>query len=321
MADTPIQIAVAGIGKIARDQHLPAIAASPAFELAGVVSAHADDLGVPAFRSIEALVAALPEVRALAICTPPIGRRALIAEAFRAGLHVLIEKPPAATLAEAEGFAVLAGAAGSGFYATWHAREAPAVAPARAWLAGKRLRRAEINWLEDVRVWHPGQQWIWQPGIGVFDPGINAFSIATHILPAPLAVQEAVLHFPENREAPIAAELTLADGNGAPVDVHFSFDQQGPQRWDIRVETDAGVLDLVEGGNRLLIDGAPVPVPHLPEYHRIYANFAGIVADARIDADLAPFRLVADAFLLGTRRTVVPFFDEIEQQNIKRMTI
>lgn len=316
-----IPIAIAGIGKIARDQHLPAIAASPAFELAAVVSAHADDLDVPAFRTIEALVAALPHVRAVAICTPPIGRHALIAEAFRAGLHVLIEKPPAATLAEAEAFAALAAAAGRGFYATWHAREAPAVEPARLWLADKRVRRAEINWLEDVRVWHPGQQWIWRPGIGVFDPGINALSIATHILPAPLAVQQAVLHFPENRDAPIAAELALADGDGAPVDVHFSFDQQGPQRWDIRVETDQGVLDLVEGGNRLRIDGAPVPVPHLPEYHRIYARFAEIVADARIDADLAPFRLVADAFLLGTRRTVASFLDQISPENQKRMAV
>ncbi len=297
----PILIAVAGVGKIARDQHLPAIAVSSAFELAGVVSAHAEDLGVPAFATIEALAAALPEVRAVAICTPPIERRALIAAAFDAGLHVLIEKPPATTLAEAESFAPLAMAAGRGFYATWHAREAPAVAPARAWLAGKRVRRAEIHWLEDVRVWHPGQQWIWSPGIGVFDPGINALSIATHLLPAPFAVQEAVLHFPENRDAPIAAELALAVGNGAPVDVHFSFDQQGPQRWDIRVETDQGVLDLVEGGNRLLIDGQPVPIPHLPEYHRIYARFADLVSRAGIDADMAPFRLVADAFLLGTQ--------------------
>jgi D-galactose 1-dehydrogenase len=42
-----------------------------------------------------------------------------------------------------------------------------------------------VIWREDVRVWHPGQDWIWQPGgLGVFDPGINALSIITHILPA-----------------------------------------------------------------------------------------------------------------------------------------
>ena len=32
--------------------------------------------------------------------------------------------------------------------------------------------------------WHPGQEWIWQAGgFGVFDPGINALSIVTRILP------------------------------------------------------------------------------------------------------------------------------------------
>ena len=48
----------------------------------------------------------------------------------------------------------------------------------------------EILWHEDVHKWHPGQQWIWEPGgFGVFDPGINAFSIATKIFPGGLFVQ------------------------------------------------------------------------------------------------------------------------------------
>ena len=51
------------------------------------------------------------------------------------------------------------------------------------WLAGRTIRRVECTWKEDVRVWHPGQAWIWEPGIGVFDPGINALSVLTRILP------------------------------------------------------------------------------------------------------------------------------------------
>ena len=42
--------------------------------------------------------------------------------------------------------------------------------------------------------WHPGQEWIWQAGgFGVFDPGINALSIMTKILPAPVFVRRADL--------------------------------------------------------------------------------------------------------------------------------
>ena len=59
-------------------------------------------------------------------------------------------------------------------------------------MAKARLKRHHVNflkvtWKEDVRKWHPGQEWIWQPGgFGVFDPGINALSIVTKILPEPI---------------------------------------------------------------------------------------------------------------------------------------
>ena len=93
-------------------------------------------------------------------------------------------------------------------FATWHSRFAHAVAPARAWLDGRTVRSARISWKEDVRHWHPGQAWIWQPaGFGVFDPGINALSILTEILPGAFMVREATLTFPENRDTPIAATL------------------------------------------------------------------------------------------------------------------
>ena len=40
-----------------------------------------------------------------------------------------------------------------------------------------------IDWRESVRKWHPGQEWVWEPGgFGVCDPGINAMSIFTEIM-------------------------------------------------------------------------------------------------------------------------------------------
>ena len=68
---------------------------------------------------------------------------------------------------------------------TWHAQHHATVDAAARALAGKRVASMGIIWHEDVHKWHPGQDWIWQPGgFGVFDPGINAFSIATRISPA-----------------------------------------------------------------------------------------------------------------------------------------
>lgn len=300
------RIAVLGVGKIARDQHLPAIAASPDFTLAGVVSLERVDLGVPYAATLTQLKAAVPGLAAVSICTPPRGRADLIAEALSLGLDVLVEKPPAATLSEAEGFAGMARAAGRSLFLAWHSREAAGVVPLAAWLEGRRVRSVAIRWREDVRVWHPGQEWIWKPGIGVFDPGINALSILTRLLPGTVEVREARLDFPANRGAPISAELGLASGE-ATITADFSFDQRGTQTWTLAVETDRGSAELLDGGGRLRIDGAEVALADEGEYPRLYARFAAMAGTGAVDADLSPFRLVADAFLLGRRETVGAF--------------
>ncbi len=135
-----IEIAVVGVGKIARDPHLPTIAASDRFTLAGVVSRHADDLGVPAAATLPELKQRVPDLSAVSICTPPIGRAAVIAQAFDLGLDVMVEKPPAATISEAERFADMARAAGRSLYLTWHSREANGVEPLRRWLEGRAIQ-------------------------------------------------------------------------------------------------------------------------------------------------------------------------------------
>ena len=305
---SPIRIALAGIGKIARDQHVPTIAASDRFELAAAVTSHAPPEGVPAFRTIGEMMAADPDIDAIAICTPPIGRRDLIQDALDHSLDVLIEKPPAATISEAAEFLSMARRADRILYATWHSREAAGVEPARRWIEGRTIRRVECAWKEDVRVWHPGQEWIWEPGIGVFDPGINALSVLTHILPAPLELRSAELRFPENRAAPIAADLEYGHDE-ASVSVAFDFDQTGPQTWDIDVFAEDGQLKLSLGASKLAIDGAPVDVGDEGEYARLYRRFADLVDRRECDVDLSPFHHVADAFLLG-RRTIVRPFEE-----------
>lgn len=314
MLEKKTPVAIVGLGKIARDQHLPAIAASDTFMLGGIVSLHTTQAEVPVFRTIRELAAALPEVRAVSICTPPLGRLDLIAEAFACGLDVLMEKPPAATVSEAEHMIALARRHDRVLYLSWHSREAVAVSQARAWLAAHPPRRIRIDWLEDVRVWHPGQEWIWQPGIGVFDPGINALSILTALVDAPMMIA-ATLDFPENREAPIAAALSMTSmgsasgtGTACAIEAAFSFDQHGPQTWTLHAETEDGrSLVLRDGGAALTIDGEEVTTDDDPEYRRLYRHFAALLAQRASDTDIAPLRLVADAFLIGQRRAVAPF--------------
>jgi D-galactose 1-dehydrogenase len=309
------KIALAGIGKIARDQHVPALVASMDWELAATVSRHGSVDGVEAFDDFDTMLEARPDITVISLCMPPVPRFDYARAAILAGRHVMLEKPPGATLSECHALKALARRAGVSLYATWHSREAAMVAPAKAWLAGKTLKSLVVTWKEDVRKWHPGQTWIWQAGgLGVFDPGINALSIVTEILPDPIHIASSELLIPENCETPIAANLTFAHPQGAQVSAEFDFHKEGDQFWNIAIETEQGSLVLSEGGATLSINGvmqsASIGDTALKgEYPRLYANMATLVRARGIDMDLAPMAHVADAFLMGKRVTVEPFIE------------
>jgi len=308
---TVIRVAIVGLGKIARDQHISAIAETAGIELAATVSRNASINGIRHFATLDELLDRVPDIDAVALCTPPQGRQAQAAAALKAGKHVLLEKPPGATVSELTPLIAEARQTGHTLFATWHSRFAPAVEAARAFLAGRQIRSVVVEWKEDVKVWHPGQAWIWEPGgFGVFDPGINALAILTRILPRPFFLTEAELSYPGNRAAPIAANLAFSDGTGLPILAEFDWRQTGPQTWDIRVETDAGRLTLSRGGSRLDHDDRTLVHEQQAEYRGIYQRFVELITSRVSDVDLSPLLHVADAFMLGRRRDVEPFIED-----------
>lgn len=300
------KVALVGIGKIAIDQHVPALTVSPDWELAATVSRKGSVPGVPAFTDFATFLAESPDVPVVSLCLPPVPRFDYAEAALRAGRHVMLEKPPGATLAEVHVLEAMARERGLTLYATWHSRMAHAVAPAKAWLRDKVVHEAHITWREDVRKWHPGQDWVFEPGgMGVFDPGINALSILTEILPKPVHLTRAKLAFPANRQTPIAAQLTFSSN----VTADFDWRQEGPQTWDITVRTERGTLALRMGGNVLEIDGRPTVGENsiMGEYPALYARMASLVREGTSDVDLAPMVHVADALTLGERVTTAEF--------------
>jgi D-galactose 1-dehydrogenase len=300
-------IALVGIGKIALDQHVPALNASPDWTLAATISRKGQVPGIPAFTDFAAFLAERPDIPVVSLALPPVPRYAYAEAALLAGRHVMLEKPPGATLAEVHALHTLARDRGLTLYATWHSRMAHAVAPAKAWLADKRITKAHITWREDVRKWHPGQDWVFEPGgMGVFDPGINALSILTEIMPSPLHLTGAELEFPANRQTPIAARLAFS-GN---VTADFDWRQEGPQTWDIIVSTNGGDLALRMGGNVLEIDGKAIAGENsiMGEYPSLYARMAALVRSGVSEVDLSPMVHVADALTLG-RRVITDAFD------------
>ena len=299
----PLRIAILGFGKIAADQHVPSIAAHPRLELVAT-SSRSGAGPPPSFTDWRKLRAEVEGLEAVAITTPPSARYEIARECIEAGLHVLLEKPPTDTLSEIEDLACLAQGKQVSLFTTWHAQHNPAVAAAAEALAGKRIAQMDIYWHEDVRKWHPGQQWIWEPGgFGVFDPGINAFSIATRIFPGSLFVRSADLHFPENAQTPVAAEIEFAsDIADGPLKCSLDWRRSEGEEWTIAIRTSDGTELRLEGGGSRLLIGGQEQVGHGPgEYPDIYREFVDLIDERRSHVDVAPLRLVADCLLVGRR--------------------
>jgi D-galactose 1-dehydrogenase len=304
----PIKIAIIGYGKIASDQHVPSIAGNPRFELVATSSRSGE--GVEAmFTDWRQLLREVEGLEAVAITTPPSVRHEIARECILAGLHVLLEKPPAATLSEIDDLSCLAEAEGVTLFATWHSRHNPAVAAAAQALAGKRIAELQVVWQEDVHKWHPGQQWIWERGgFGVFDPGINAFSILTAIFPGSIYVRSADLSIPKNAQTPIATEIDFAsDVADGPLHASLDFRRTEGEAWTMDFRTADGVsLKLADGGSRLFIDGEEQKVGGQSEYADIYREFVDLIDERRSSVDVRPLRLVADCFLVSNQDEVEP---------------
>ena len=301
-----MKVALVGIGKIAVDQHVPALSSSGDWDLAATVSRSGSVPDIPAYTDIGVMLADCPDIGMVSLALPPVPRFAYAHAAIMAGRHVMLEKPPGATLAEVHTLHAMAKDMGVSLFATWHSRMAMGVAPAKAWLSGRTITRAHITWREDVRKWHPGQDWVFEPGgMGVFDPGINALSILTEILPAPVHLTSATLEFPKNRQTPIAAKLAFTGNITADLD----WRQTGPQTWDIEVETTDGTCALRMGGNRFEVNGSEVAGADtiMGEYPSLYKHMAALVKAGTSDVDLAPMVHVADAMTLGRRTSTDPF--------------
>lgn len=306
------KIAIVGVGKIAIDQHLPVIDKSDDFEVAATVSGRGiAHRGLPVFKTQAELFKAMPEVKLVSICTPPGVRHAYVREAIDAGKDVLLEKPPTPTISEFEDLVAYGEKKGRVLFQTWHSRYNAAVDAAKLILKDEGVASVRIDWRESVRKWHPGQDWVWLPGgFGVCDPGINALSIFTKILPFPAFVESAVLKFPANRQTPVDTEIVFksTQKHQPKMSAGFNWLEESGEIWTIAIETEKGTkLKLEKGGTVLKVNDKQTVANPSEEYEAIYERFAKLLKKGKSEMDGSPLRLIADAFLLGARHNVEDF--------------
>jgi D-galactose 1-dehydrogenase len=224
---------------------------------------------------------------------------------------VLLEKPPTPTITEFEDLVAYGEKKGRVLYQTWHSRYNAAVDTAKLILKDEGVAEVRIDWRESVRKWHPGQEWVWEPGgFGVCDPGINAMSIFTKIMPFPVFVERANLKFPANRQTPIDVEITFksAQKHAPKLSAGFNWLEESGEIWTIAIETRKGTqLKLEKGGTVLKVDGKETVANPSEEYEAIYERFAKLLKKGKSEMDGSPLRLIGDAFLLGARENVEEF--------------
>ena len=250
----PIRIAIIGFGKIAADQHVPSIAGNRAR-----AGRDLEPLGARRRPDLHRLARTDPQrrrprsggdhhaARAALRDRPRMHPRRAPLPARKAADH---RRSPRSQTSNALPRRSRSRCSRPGMRSTMRPstqlrRRSPASASSR-W---------KSCWHEDVHKWHPGQQWIWEPGgFGVFDPGINALSIATKIFPGGLFVEIRRAQVPGQRANADRRRHRLFEPRGRRA-AHASLDWRRTEgeEWTIAIETSDGTTVRLENGGATLL--------------------------------------------------------------------
>ena len=89
----------------------------------------------------------------------------------------------------------------------------------------------------------------------------------------------------------------------------FDWRQTGPQIWQIIFEAGDERFDFAQGGDDADNTAEGEESGLSSEYRTMYRRFVSLVQDGKSEVDLAPLRLVADAFMVGRTTAADAFHD------------
>jgi predicted dehydrogenase len=228
MKQSEIGFGIVGAGMVAR-YHAAGIERAPGARLVAVCredAARADkaaaQFGVPCDASLEALLAR-PDIDAICICTPSGQHAAQAIAAARAGKHVLVEKPMALTLADADAMIVACQEAGVHLGVALQRRTDPVFRDVKAAIDGGELGKLTLGTISvpymrpqsyyDSAAWRG--TWALDGGGALMNQGIHLLDLLVWYMGDAVSVQASAATLAHAIEVEDCVTAALRFANGA----------------------------------------------------------------------------------------------------------
>ncbi len=255
----PFRIALIGGGAGIAATHLEAIAATPGALLVGLsdlsaerVGPRAAAAGVPAFGDHHAMLDELRPDLAV-ICTPHPSHAALARDCFAAGAHVLVEKPLAVSVGEADAMIADAQAAGRTLAVAFQQRFRPEIERARALVQSGEL--GDLVRVHCVEPWFRTAayyrsagwrgSWSGEGGGVLMNQAPHTLDLLCHLAGRPARVWGVTRTLRHAIETEDTAHALLEFANGAPGYLFVTTAEAGAQ--SLEIVGDRAALHLARG--------------------------------------------------------------------------
>ena len=259
MTSTPLRVGLIGCGSIA-SQHLDAITANPDATLVAVADSDQDaaaavigDRGIPGYPGLTQLLDA-EQVDVVHICTPHHLHAPMAIESLRRGVHVLLEKPVATTVADGEAVIRAAIASTATIGVCFQNRFNPTVRAIRDLIDGGTLGdlvggRAAVTWSRDEsyyesRPWRG--RWAESGGGVLINQAIHTLDLLQWFLGDVTAVRGVATRaaLPDSVEVEDTAALQLGHAGGRRSVFHASNGYVANAPVTLELVAERGVVKL-----------------------------------------------------------------------------
>ncbi len=260
----PLRYVIIGCAAGIAPLHLQALAQLPAASIVGMSdidatrgAARAAEVGCPFFVDHREMLAALhPDIAV--ICTPHPTHAPLALDCFAAGAHVLVEKPMAVEVAEADAMITAAAAAGRVLAVNFQQRFRPAIERARALIEAGEL--GELVRVLCIEPWYrPAAYyrsaawrgtWAGEGGGVLMNQAPHTLDLLCHLAGMPAKVWGWTRTLCHAIECEDTAQAMLEYPNGAPGYLYISTIEAGVKR-RMQIIGDRAALELA--GEQLTI--------------------------------------------------------------------